>query len=95
MRTINISLPKTMADNVEEAVKSGAYASKSEFFRMLLRGYLTTQVSDVNLDEEIQMDSFQANPLSEVEDSLRASGKYNEKFIKSVVGGLKKSSQYK
>jgi len=41
------------------------------------------------------MDSFQANPLSKVEDSLRASGKYNEKFIKSVVGGLKKSSQYK
>ena len=34
---INISLPKEMTKQVEEAVKSGHYASKSEFFRDLLR----------------------------------------------------------
>lgn len=34
---INISLPKEMTKQVEKAVKSGNYASKSEFFRDLLR----------------------------------------------------------
>lgn len=38
MRTvINISLPKKMAAGVEQAVKQGNYASKSEFFRDMLR----------------------------------------------------------
>ncbi|MEK7493606.1 MAG: ribbon-helix-helix domain-containing protein [Patescibacteria group bacterium] len=38
MRTvINISLPKAMAAEVERAVKHGNYASKSEFFRDMVR----------------------------------------------------------
>ncbi|MES2059916.1 MAG: ribbon-helix-helix domain-containing protein [Patescibacteria group bacterium] len=34
---INISLPSNMRREVETAVKDGDYASKSEFFRDLLR----------------------------------------------------------
>jgi putative addiction module CopG family antidote len=34
---INISLPKTLTRVVEKEVKAGGYASKSEFFRYLLR----------------------------------------------------------
>jgi putative addiction module CopG family antidote len=34
---INISLPKELSKEVEKAMKSGRYASKSEFFRDLLR----------------------------------------------------------
>lgn len=34
---VNISLSKELAKTVEENVKSGRYASKSEFFRELLR----------------------------------------------------------
>ena len=38
MRTVvNISLPEELFKEVEKAVKSGQYASKSEFFRSLLR----------------------------------------------------------
>ncbi len=38
MRTIiNISLPKSMAIAVEHNVKRGNFATKSEFFRTLLR----------------------------------------------------------
>lgn len=36
---INISLPATMAKTVKKAVKTGSYASTSEFFRDLLRGW--------------------------------------------------------
>lgn len=34
---INISLPKELVQIVEAEVKSGKFATKSEFFRMLLR----------------------------------------------------------
>jgi putative addiction module CopG family antidote len=38
MRTIvNISLPAELNKEVEKAVKTGAFATKSEFFRHLLR----------------------------------------------------------
>ena len=34
---INISLPQQMVNIVDESVKSGRFASKSEFFRHLIR----------------------------------------------------------
>lgn len=41
MRSIvNISLPRQLSDVVEKTVASGQYASKSEFFRSLLRAWM-------------------------------------------------------
>ena len=42
---INVSLPKQMEDIVVNAVKRGNYASKSEFFRHLLRDYIEKDLS--------------------------------------------------
>jgi len=36
-KVINISLPKELAQTVEKMVREGKYATKSEFFRDLLR----------------------------------------------------------
>lgn len=45
MRTIiNISLPKQMARIVEDTVSSGRFASKSEFFRSLLRMWMENKL---------------------------------------------------
>lgn len=45
MRTIlNLSLPQDLALAVDNAVDSGNYASKSEFFRMLLRDWLEARL---------------------------------------------------
>ncbi len=41
---INISLPQAMVKDVEEHVKTGKYASKSEFFRRLLRDWQEDQL---------------------------------------------------
>lgn len=41
---INISLPQAMVKDVEEHVKTGKYASKSEFFRHLLRDWQEDQI---------------------------------------------------
>lgn len=43
MRTIvNISLPQNLTTVVKQAVSGGKYASKSEFFRHLLRMWMTS-----------------------------------------------------
>lgn len=45
MRTIvNISLPVQLSTVVDEEVKTGQYASKSEFFRSLLRFWMETRL---------------------------------------------------
>ena len=40
---INISLPATLTKQLKSEVKKGHYASTSEFFRLLLRGYMEEQ----------------------------------------------------
>lgn len=42
---INLSLPQKLADIVEEHVKKGHFASKSEFFRMLLRLWIERKLA--------------------------------------------------
>ena len=45
MRTIiNISLPKEMNEAVEEIIKKNRYATKSEFFRDLLRSWIDGRI---------------------------------------------------
>ncbi len=38
-KTINISVPPAMADFIEREIKSGQFASTSDFFRTLIRDY--------------------------------------------------------
>ncbi|MDD2224614.1 MAG: ribbon-helix-helix domain-containing protein [Candidatus Shapirobacteria bacterium] len=41
---INISLPEKLSKMVDDATKDGQYASKSEFFRCLLRDWSEEQL---------------------------------------------------
>lgn len=41
---VNISLPKELNKSVEELVKKGKYATKSEFFRELLRLWIEGKI---------------------------------------------------
>lgn len=43
---INISLPENMARMVEKEVKSGKFATKSEFFRHLVRLWNTYKLAE-------------------------------------------------
>jgi len=52
MRTIvNISLPAQLNSVVEKEVATGKYASKSEFFRSLLRDYIEEEELARGLNE--------------------------------------------
>lgn len=49
---VNVSLPQELTTVVNEAVESGFFASKSEFFRSLLRDWAESRlVSDVEESE--------------------------------------------
>ncbi len=84
MATLSISLPIQFIAQIDTEAKIQG-ATRSEFFRVLLRKYFT---------DRIEFKPFVKIPLNEIEDELRKSGKYNDKFIKSVVKGFSRSSLY-
>jgi len=87
MQTVNISLPSKLAKEVDKAVEGEGYASRSEFIRALIRFYTAN-------NERLELKPFKKMSLGQIEKELFSSGKYNQKFIKSVIKGLAKSSAY-
>ena len=63
--TVNISMPKSMKDDVDEIVESEGYGNTSEFFRDLVRGRLNER-SQRKLDELILngLNSGPSTPLT-------------------------------
>lgn len=86
MSTITISLPQQIAKKIDTETRKMGFATRSEFIRNLLRKYFT--------QEELKLEPFVPRPLEEIEERLSQTGKYNQKFIKSVIQGLKDSSFY-
>lgn len=85
MTTITISLPEQIATKVDQITLLEGFATRSEFIRNLIRRYLFP---------ETKFEVFKTRPLEEIKAGFEATGKYNQKFIKSVISGLKQSSFY-
>ena len=88
MSTVTISLPNQIAKRVDAEAKEQGFATRSEFIRSLIRKYFT------GTQGTLKFEPFIPRPLEEIEEGFRKTGKYNEKFIKSVMAGLAKSSFY-
>ena len=88
MATVTISLPDQIAKKVDAEAKNQGFSTRSEFVRSLLRKYFYPAA------EELKFEPFIPRPLEEIEEELRSTGKYNEKFIKSVIKGLRENSSY-
>lgn len=65
---INISLPQELTKEVNEAMKSGQYASKSEFFRGLLRLWREQQLLGEIMDSEKEFISGKGKTLKSLKD---------------------------
>lgn len=89
MQTVNISLPRSLAKMVDSVVSDEGYASRSEFIRALVRYYLMSAK-----EGKIELLTFRKLPLKTIEEDLELSGRYNKKFVSSIVSGLSKSSLY-
>ena len=88
MATVTISLPNQIAKEVDLEAKEQGFSTRSEFIRSLIRKYFS------GTREILKFEPFIPRPLEEIEEGFRKTGKYNEKFIKSVMKGLAKSSFY-
>lgn len=85
MTTVTISLPDFIAGQLDDEFRQKGFATRSEFIRDLLRRYFV---------KELEFVTFKPKPLEEIKLELAKTGKYNQKFIESVVNGLSKSSLY-
>ena len=61
---INISLPSPMAKTVKTAVKTGSYASTSEFFRHLLRDWQAGKLLNELNESKIEITAGKGKALS-------------------------------
>lgn len=85
MTTLSISLPTQVATQVDMETRRQGFATRSEFIRALLRKYFT---------KELEFEAFTPRPLEEIKKGMEKTGKYNRKFINSVIKGLSESSLY-
>lgn len=85
MSTITISLPSQITKRVDLETKKQGFSTRSEFIRSLLRKYFSS---------ELEFEPFENIPIAQIQMELARSGKYSEKFIKSIANGLAKSSFY-
>jgi len=86
MTTVTISLPTQIAKKIDAESKNQSFATRSEFVRSVLRKYFA--------EEQLDFKPFEPKSLEEIRAKLAQTGKYNQKFIDSVIKGLSKSSFY-
>lgn len=89
MATVTISLPDQIAKKVDKKAKEEGFATRSEFIRSLLRNYFSEKSQKTLIFQE-----FEPKPLEEIRASFEKTGKYNKKFIDSMIQGLSESSVY-
>ncbi len=92
MKTINIFLPDSLAQVVYREVKGGGFASISEYIRNLIRENILKKEENSKFPLPIRV--FKKRPLGELRREFETTGKYNKKFIDSVIKGLAQSSIY-
>ena len=67
-KVVNISLPQELNKEVDRAVKSGQYASKSEFFRDLMRLWREQQLLDEIMESEKEFAGGKGKILKSLKD---------------------------
>jgi len=67
-QVINISLPKEMKNSVEKIMGEGRYASKSEFFRDLLRMWMEGKMLNELIESRKELASGKGKILKSLKD---------------------------
>ena len=67
---INISLPKNMADLVEKEVKTGKFATKSEFVRHMIRLWNTRKLAEELKSRRKDFDKGKGKILKSLKDLM-------------------------
>ena len=67
-KIINISLPKEMVGTVDKEIKAGRFASKSEFFRHLIRLWHSRQLAAELHDRRADFEAGKGKTLRSLRD---------------------------
>lgn len=89
MKTVNISLPDSMANQIDLLLGQEEYVSRSEVVRTALRIFFTLD----QREESVELQTFKKRPLSEIASEMKKAGN-SKKNIDSIIDGLSKSSLY-
>lgn len=95
MGMMNVSLPEKQIQDVDSMVQKYGYANRSEFVRSALRYVLKNKTV---AEQMVDFPFVVANPADEPKDvvaDFRATGKYNETFLKDLEDGLINSKKRK
>jgi len=90
MKTVNISLPESLATQIDMLLGQKEYSSRSEVVRTALRVFFTFQKSS----SDVELIPFKKRPVDEVKKEMITAG-HSKEFVSSVIHGLEKSSIYK
>ncbi|MDP2874335.1 MAG: ribbon-helix-helix domain-containing protein [bacterium] len=90
MRTVSISVPDKLAQEVDTLTEKGSYASRSEVMREALRFFLEIE----RTSSTPSLERFSKIPLEKVGVGLAKAG-HSPRLVKDVLAGLKKSSLYR
>lgn len=93
MSTINISLTSDQVKLVNALTRAHDFASRSEFFRALLR--LVSRKPDIlQVADDLVLAPPSTRSISTIIGGMRATKKYPEKFLKSLERGMKASDYF-
>jgi len=94
MKNINVNLTKEQAKTVDDAAKRYGFANRSEFFRSLLRYIFMYSPNILRKLDTFIFEEPSIKDVDRIAADIRASGRYSQNFIKSVVSGLRKSEYF-
>lgn len=98
MRTVNLSFPEKLIVKIDKEIEEHGYASRSEFFRALVRMVLVEPEVIISPQpkkaKKLVFEKPSMKPLSEIRKKFEKTGLYNKKFIDSLIAGIAKSSLY-
>lgn len=86
MTTLTISLPDKIAKRIDVAAQKHGFSTPAKFVTAILHKHLT--------QEELEFVPFKKKPLSQIRAAFERTGKYNKKFIDSVIKGLRENSSF-
>lgn len=93
MNTVNISLTANQVKLVDSLTESLSFANRSEFFRALVRLVeRKPEVLEVSVENFFQAPSTRST--NKIVNDMRDTGKYNERFLKSIEKGLLRSGYF-
>ncbi len=89
---LQVPMDYQMRQEAEEGALAQGFLSLQDAVRLFLNQLAKRSITVTF--QPVEFLEFEKRPLKEIEEGFMATGKYNKKFVKSLIDGLKKSSIY-